>query len=200
MESKQAEEKSTQKKDDVKEDSKQLMDELTKTHAVTKTGIKLNRKILEVNIYRHTSAVEALEQELSLTSDAITKTKDKDVLDHLDKRKKFCETELDKHENDKIEGTMTPLTYRDIVNIKAAVTEAVLDFQKFNFDQEVQMIRVAAEERLMTVFCALKCKDNLKQTFFKTLEEIVVADDATIAELYAQWDKHFLNTDEEIKN
>ena len=188
-----------------KVESQQLLEELTKSHSVTKSITKLNSKKLEVNVYRHTSAVQALELELSQTTDAITKTKakkkvDPAVIDHLEKRKQFCETELEKHENDRIVGVMVPLTYRDMSDIKAAITEAVMHFQKHNFDVEVQMVRIAAEERLMTVFCALKKKDNPSQSFFKDLEEIAMADDMSMADLYAKWEKHFLLTDDEIKN
>ena len=188
-----------------KKESKQLLDELTKTHAVTGATIKLNRKKLEVNVYRHTAAVQALEQELSQTSDAISKAKgkkkvDQAVIGHLEKRQQFCEIELEKHEADRIVGVMIPLTYRDICDIKAAVTEAVMHFQKYNFEPEVQMVRIAAEEQLMTVFCALRKKDKLSQNFFADLEEIAMADDMTITDLYAKWEKHFLLTDTEIKN
>lgn len=186
-------------------ESKQLLDDLINTHSVTNAITKLNKKSLEVNVYRHTSAVQALEQELTLTSDAITKTKsqkkvDQVILDHLEKRKKFCEEELNKHDNDRIEAIMMPLSYRDICNIKASVTEAVLAFKKFKFDSDVQMVRVAAEERLMTVFCVLRKKENPQEYYFEDLVNIALADDVTIAELYSKWEQHFVLTDTEIKN
>jgi len=187
------------------EETKKLLNELASTQSVTNSVTKLNKKSLEVIVYRHTSAVQALEQELSLTSGAITKEKakskvDEATLEHLNKRKQFCEEELKKHENNKIEAVMVPLSYRDISNIKAAVTEAVLSFQKFKFDKDVQMIRIAAEERLMTVFCALRKKENPQETYFESLEEIVLADDVTMDDLHAIWEKHFVLTDTEIKN
>lgn len=178
----------------------ELLDELLKSHTVTRAIKKLNEKPLEVSVYRYTSAVEALEQELTLTSDAIAKTKEENVLGHLQKRKQFCEEELAKHENEKIEGVMTQLTFRDMFDVKAAITEAALSFKKHNFDAEVQMVRMAAEERYMTVFCALKKKDDLTKQYFGTLNDIALADDITIAELYLKWEKHFILTDDELKN
>ena len=92
------------------------------------------------------------------------------------------------------------MTYRDVNDIKAAITEAVVHFQEYKFDMDVIMARVAAEERYMTVFCALKCKENPSKRYFATLEDVAAVEEATIYRLYNRWEQHFVLTDTELKN
>lgn len=181
-------------------EEKKFIEELVKDQPATKALQKLNRKPLEISVYRHTSLVGDYEKALALIDEQIPNAKDNDVLKELEETKKEVLKKLEDVEKDKIEGVLTPLLYRDMQDIKAAVTEAVVHFQEYKFDIEVIMARVIAEERYMTVFCALKRKDNPSKRYFTSLEEIVLMDDATIFDIYKRWEDHFVLTVDELKN
>lgn len=179
---------------------KEFIDGLVKEQPVTKAFQKLNREPLEISVYRHTSSIQDLESELALIDEALSKVKEDSDKATLVAQQEKVKKELTKLEEDKIDGVLTKLTYRDINDIKAAVTEAVLHFQEYNFDQNVMITRIVAEERFMTVFCALKKKNNHNQKYFANLEEIAQVDDVTIFDLYNKWEAHYVLTDDEIKN
>lgn len=183
-----------------KDTTKRLVESLLKDQIATRAYQKLNRPPLEVNVYRHSSSVEALQNQLSLFNERLEDVKDETIKQDLNKKKQFAEEQLAKLEKDKIDGYLVPLTWRDLNDIKAAVTEAIVHFSEYKFDSDVQLVRIAAEERFMTVFCALKQKDDKKTRFFKSLEEIAEIDDLTIFDLYQKWEDHFVLTDKEIKN
>lgn len=179
---------------------KEFIDGLIKEQPVTRAFQKLNREPLEISVYRHTSSIQDLESELALIDEALSKVKEDSDKATLVAQKEKVEADLKRLEKDKIEAVLTKLTYRDINDIKAAVTEAVLHFQEFNFDQNVMITRIVAEERFMTVFCALKHKDKPGQRYFASLEEIAQLDDMTVFDLYNKWESHFVLTDDELKN
>jgi hypothetical protein len=178
---------------------KEFVESLVKEQGTTKAFQKLHRGPLLVSVYRHTSVIESLEKELIFIEDAMTKAAELEKV-KLEERKSTIAEELKKLEADTIEGVLTTLTYRDINDIKASVTEAVLHFKEYNFDIDVVMSRIAAEERYMTIFCALKQAGNTSVRYFKSLEEIAAIDDFTIFDLYNKWEKQFVLTDEELKN
>jgi hypothetical protein len=184
--------------DENKQKEVEFLESLVKDQTVTRAIQKLNREPLKVSVYRHTSVIEALERESALIKDALTQIKENNDEAKLKQRLAEIESELDKVEKDTIDGVLTQLTYRDINDIKAAVTEALVHFKDYNFDLEVIMTRVIAEERYMTVFCALKTLSG--QRYFKSLDEIALVEDSTIFALYDKWEKHFVLTDDELKN
>jgi len=184
-----------------KKKEKEFLEGLVKEQPVTRAFQKLNREPMEISVYRHTSSIQALETEISLIDEALAQVKeDSDKTATLTERKTVVEASIKDLEKDKIEGVLTKLTYRDINDIKAAVTEAVIHFQEYNFDQNVMITRVVAEERFMTVFCALKKKGKPNEKYFGSLEEIAQVDDLTIFDLYNQWETHFVLTEDELKN
>jgi len=186
-------------KEETKKDEKIFVDGLVKEQSSTYAIQKLYRKPLPVSVYRHTSLVEALEAKAVELEEAF---KQLDGADKIEAQKNLNElkSELDKLEADKIEGVLSPLTYRDVNDIKAAITEAVIHFQEYKFDMNVIMARIAAEERYMTVFCALKKKDSPSNRFFDTLDDVAGMEEATIYHLYNLWERHFVLTDSELKN
>lgn len=177
-----------------------FLDQLVKQNSTTNAMQKLDRKPLKVSVYRHTPFVQQLEEELSLIEESLKKDTKDSIKEKLNNRKLAVEKKLKEAENDKIEGQLTFLTYRDINDVKAAVTEAAMHFEEYNFDPGVKLSRIVAEERYMTVFCALKCTDNDKKRYFKSLEDIAQIDDVTIFDIYEKWEKHFVLTEEELKN
>lgn len=183
-----------------KDTTKKLLEGLLKDKTATKAYQKLNQSPLEVSVYRHSSSVEALQEQLSQINERLEDVRDETLKNDLNKKKQFAEERLAQFEKDKIEGYLASLTWRDLNDIKAAVTEAIVHFSEYNFDPDVQLIRIAAEERYMTVFCALKQKENKNDKFFKSLEEIAQIDELTIFDLYQKWEDHFVLTDNEIKN
>lgn len=183
-----------------KEKSNKIVQSLLKDNIATKAYQKLNNPPLEVSVYRHTSSVETLQDNVIRIDEQLDEVKDEKQKEVLNNKKQFAEEQLEELEKDKIEGVMVPLTWRDLNDVKAAVTEAIVHFKEYNFDPEVQLIRIAAEERYMTVFCALRQKDNKKVRFFSSLDEIVQIDELTIMDLYRRWENHFVLTDNEIKN
>lgn len=179
---------------------KEFIESLVKEQPVTRAFNKLNKAPLEVSVYRHTSAVQALEDELLLIDEAMSDCKDDKLKEQLLNRKSKTEEEIKKLEADRIEGVLTHLTYRDVNDIKAAVTEAVVHFREYKFDPEVVMARIVAEERFMTVFCCLKKKDDVHSRYFKSLDDIAQMDELTVFDIYNKWEKHFVLTEEELKN
>jgi hypothetical protein len=178
----------------------EAMNKLVKDAQVTQALTKLNQTSLEISVYRHTSLVQSLEMELQLIEEELQRAKDSDTKKSLEERKNLIKPKLEEAMSSKIEGILTPLKYRDINDIKAAVTEAVVHFNEYNFDNEVKLSRIIAEERYMTVFCALKKKESIRLKYFNNLEEIALCDDLTISDIYEQWAKHFVLTNEELKN
>jgi hypothetical protein len=182
------------------DENEKALDKLAKDRIVTQALKKLNQTPLEISAYRHTSLVQSLELELQLIDEELQTSLDSNTKKSLEERKNLVKSKLEEVASDKIEGVLTPLTYRDINDIKAAVTEAVLHFNKYNFDNEVKLSRIIAEERYMTVFCALKRKGNLRDKYFDALEDIALCDDLTISDIYEKWERHFVLSEEELKN
>lgn len=174
---------------------KQIVADKYATNAIR----KLNREPFKISVHRHLSLVEQLQDELDAIEVKLQDTKDEKIRDQVTKYKDQVATKLKECKDNKIEGYLTTLTYRDVNDIKAAVTEAVVHFDTYNFDPEIKLARVIAEERYMTVFCALKESDK-RTKIFRTLEDIANVDDATIFEIYDLWEQEFVLTDTEIKN
>lgn len=187
-------------RDENKKEGKELVESLVKDQMTTRAMQKLSRGPLHVTVSRHALTLDALESQLALYEDAIKDAKDSDTQKKLEEEKSQLKEEISKLDADRIEGILTPLTYRDINDIKAAVTEAVIHFQEYKFDPEVILSRIVAEEKFMTVFCALKSLNNPKERYFKTLDEIAQFDEMTIFDLYRKWEDHFVLSDDEIKN
>ncbi|TDI97023.1 MAG: hypothetical protein E2O29_01955 [Deltaproteobacteria bacterium] len=183
-----------------KVNSKKLVDSLVKEKVATKAYQKLNNPPLEVSVYRHTSSVETLQDNAIRIDEQLSEVKDEKQIKILNEKKQFAEEQLAEFEKDKIEGILLPMTWRDLNDVKAAITEAIVHFSRYKFDPDVQLIRIAAEERYMTVFCALKQKNDKTIRYFKSLEEIAQIDELTIFDLYNRWEKYFVLTDEEVKN
>jgi hypothetical protein len=182
------------------DENAEVLNKLTKDKVVTQALKKLNQTPIEISVYRHTSLVQNLELELQLITEELAKSLSDDAKKSLEERKNLVKSKLDESVADKIEGVLTPLTYRDINDIKAAITEAVLHFNQYNFDDAVKLSRIMAEERYMTVFCALKKKTSIRHKYFDTLDDIALCDDLMINDIYEKWERHFVLTEEELKN
>ena len=181
-------------------ENKNFIDGLVKDQHTVRAIQKLGRGPLEVSICRHTSTIEALAGEAALIDSALAEVRNESDKVKIEARKKQVESEMAELSKDSIDGVLTHLTYRDVNDIKAAVTEAVIHFQQYNFDNEVIMSRVIAEERFMTIFCALKRKDDITKRYFKTLDEIAIVDEMAILDMYSKWEQHFVLSDDELKN
>lgn len=182
------------------EQEKEVLDQLIKEQGATKAIQKLNRTSHSVSAYRHTSLVQEIELRLGQLDERLKDTKDSETEASLKAEVKELEERLALEDKDKIEGVLTPLSWRDINNIKAFITEAVLDFNEFNFDPAVKIARMIAEERYATVFLCLKKKDNPKVRYFDTLEDVAVIEEETINDIYSTWEKYFVVTEDELKN
>jgi hypothetical protein len=183
-----------------KAESKELIEGLLKEQTATRAIQKLNRKSIEISVYRHASLVDELAVELSRLNDELTQDIANESRSLIETKKSVIEDRLKELEKDKIEGVLTTLTYRDINDIKAAVTEALVHFKRYDFDLDVIMSRVVAEERYMTVFCALKQKGNTSIPYFSKLEDIAEIDDITIFDIFKKWEDHFVLSADELKN
>ena len=196
---------STMAENDREKADEKFIKDLVQGASATRAITKLNTEPKEIKVYRYGSQVQILEDALydidsHFTEENRQKNPSQKTLDALNKIKKDTEERLKKHDENMIEGILMPLKYRDINLVKAAATEAVIDLQEHNFDHAVVMTRLIAEERYMTVFCALREKDNPKQRYFKNLEEIALSDDITILNIYQEWENHFVITEDELKN
>lgn len=181
-------------------EKKEFLNDVVKNQDVTRAIVKLGKKVLPVNIHRHVSLVKAIKDDLAKIPEILKDETNEKIKADLETLKVKREEALAKEEKDRIEGVLTTLTYRDMNDIKAAVTEALIHFSDYNFDTNVKMARVVAEERYMTVFCALKRSDDPTKKYFSTLEELSQVEDETLFELYDLWFKTFVLTDSEIKN
>ena len=194
-----------EKKEENRKKDEKFLKSLAQDAVATRAITKLSAEPKEIKVYRHASQVQALEDMLydidSKIDDENRQQKpNQSMLDALNKRKADVESKLKEHDENMIEGILMPLTYRDINLVKAAATEAIIDLQEHNFDHAVIMTRLIAEERYMTVFCALRQKENTRKRYFKNLEEIALSDDVTILKIYQEWENHFVISEDDIKN
>lgn len=178
--------------------NRELVNSLVKEQPITRAIQKLNRKPLKVSVYRHLSLVGALEEQ-ALDLEQALAAKDESNKTEIQARIDETKANLEKLDADKIDGYLTHLTYRDINDIKAAVTEAIIHFQEYGFDMNVIMARVTAEERFMTVFCALKQASDPATRYFSKLDDIAELDEATVFDLYSKWEQHFVLSEDEVK-
>ena len=188
-----------ERESDKKKDEKDFVDGLAKEQEATKAYQKLHRKPLEISVNRQLAVVETLERNIVVLEQSLEGL-DEPKKAEIQKQITELNAELIKLDADKIEGILTPLTYRDVNDIKAAITEAVVHFKEYKFEMNVVMARIAAEERYMTVFCALKRKDDPTRRYFDTLEDVAEIDETAIYVLYSRWEQHFVLTDSELKN
>jgi len=199
MSEKASENKEREQEQEQKRQGK-FLESLIKEQPVT-TGIqKLGKKNLDINVYRHTSAVELLEEQLSQLDEKLAKTEDESEKQKFEDYREKLKNNVDAQESMKIEGTLTPLSYKDINIIKGLVTDLVVDLTKFKVSQDVILSQLIIEERRATIFFTLKQKGNLRKQYFASLEEIGLVDDDTINDIYNLWNKNFVLTDTELKN
>jgi hypothetical protein len=71
---------------------------------------------------------------------------------------------------------------------------------QFSWDDDIKMRAMIREEHTMTVYLALRKKDNLNEHYYSSLEEIALEVENTIEELYAIYVDTFVLTDDERKN
>jgi len=167
-------------KEMTKEEKQGVADAIEKDGEASKTLAKLFTDKVEVDVYKYRPLVEAAKEQVANLRKAL---EDSSKPDDYSTVLKNAEDELGKLENDKIQGYLTPITYREIQLIKAGIAEAQLETRKMNYDLDIQLLMSIIEQKILTVYFALKQKDG-KTKFFKNLEEIAVLPDETVNDLF----------------
>lgn len=107
---------------------------------------------------------------------------------------------VEKYSVERLEATLVPLKYRDLQSIKDSVLEAVKYSHQFNWDDDIKMRAMIREEHTMTVYLALRKRDNLAERYYATLEDISAETESTIEEIHQHYLDNFVLSEEERKN
>lgn len=104
------------------------------------------------------------------------------------------------YKESKLIATLVPLKYRDLQAIKDGILEAVKFGVQFDWTEDIRMRAMIREEHTLTVYLALRKRDNLQERYYANLEEIVKEPDSAIDEIYNLYTSNFVLTEEERKN
>jgi hypothetical protein len=177
------------------DEKKDIADQIEREGDLAKSMAKLLTGGVEVSVYKYKLLIEETKrrlEDLRKAYEGLERTDDQ--LQILNK----VEADLARYENDKIEGILTPLKYREIQLIKAGMAEAQLETRKMGYDLDVQILMALTEQRALTVYFALKKKDGVTR-YFSSLEEIAALPDDVINELYDLYMEKIGLTPEERK-
>jgi len=167
---------------------------------VLKTMEKIKRTSVDVSINPKQSMLDFTKEELKKLEDIDIVTLSKEEASLVGLAKKNYSENIAGYEVAKLEGVMVPLKYRDLQVVKDGVLEALKYSREFNFDDDIKMKAMIRQEHTLTVYLALRKKDDKTKRFYNTLEDIAIETESTIEKLYNIYCDNFVLTDEERKN
>jgi uncharacterized protein (DUF302 family) len=167
---------------------------------ITKAMEKVKKEKVEININPKKFLLAHSKSELEKLEKAVTDGMNEAELKLLADMKVTYTANIVKYSAAKLEAVLVPLKYRDLQAIKDSVLEAIKYAMQFSWDDDIKMRAMIREEHTMTVYLALRKKDNLNEHYYSSLEEIALEVENTIEELYAIYVDTFVLTDDERKN
>ena len=178
-----------------KETKKVLADE-----KVTVSISKLKRDKVPVNINPKKFLLEHSKQELEKLEKQETVDMNPNELALYKQMKETYQKNVTVYSEANLDAVLVPLRYRDLQAIKDSVLEAVKYAITFNWDDDIKMRAMIREEHTMTVYLALRKKDNMNERYYGSLEDIAAETESTIEDLYTLYVENFVLSDEERKN
>ena len=105
---------------------------------------------------------------LDYSVDELSKLEKQDLTDLTEQEKSLIELakknhkeNVEKYSQCKIDAVMIPLKYRDLQLVKDSIVEAVKYNKKYGFDDDIALRAMIREEHTMSVFLALRKKNNI---------------------------------------
>lgn len=108
--------------------------------------------------------------------------------------------QIEEWEKERIEGILTPILYKEQRQIMGAISEAVIEGRRNNFDDRVIDLMAEQERMAMTVYYALKSKSDEKSRVFFSLDEFSkLVSLPVVKTIYDEYEKEFVLTKDEKK-
>lgn len=191
-------------KDDGKKD--ELLRSIQDGGEAAKTISKLLKDKVEVDIVENQDELDMLELEesrLIIQRDLLAGKEDdasKKTSDDINRILKEIETRKVEVAGKTVKAYLVPLRYREYRIVQTAVAEALISTDGMGFDVDTKIAMVIQEKKMMTVFLALRRRDNIDEKFYASLDEFVKTSDTTIDRLYSVYSTEYELTDKERKN
>lgn len=187
-------------------EKKNLIDSVREAGESARATEKLMCTHLDVEMCEHQDELDLLELDEARISERVKSLAEKQ--DEESKgRIKEMEAELVRIRDRRAElagktvkALLVPLKYRDYRIVQTAVTEALITTDGMGFDIDTKIAMVLQERKLMTVFLALRRRENPDERYFKSLDEYVKTSDRTVDDLYKSYVDSFELTRSERKN
>jgi len=167
---------------------------------VIKAMEKVRKEKVEVNLNPKKFLLEHSKTELEKLEKIPPEGMNEHELKLLEEMKATYKANVAKYEVAKLEALLVPLKYRDLQAIKDSILEAVKYSMQYNWDDDIKMRAMIREEHTMTVYLALRKKDNPNERYYISLEEVAKETENVIEELYSMYVNSFVLTDDERKN
>ena len=191
-------------KDDGKKD--ELLKSIQDGGEAAKTVSKLIKDKVEVDIVENQDELDMLELEesrLILQRGSLVGKDDeasKKATDDINRVLKEIESRKVEVAGKTVKAYLVPLRYREYRIVQTAVAEALISTDGMGFDVDTKIAMVIQEKKMMTVFLALRRRENVDEKFYTSLDEFVKTSDNTIDRLYSTYSKEYELTDNERKN
>ena len=167
---------------------------------ITKSMEKVKKEKMEVSINPKRFLLEHSKAELLKLEQQKKEGLSESELKLLEQMVSSYKENIEKYSVAKLEAVLVPLKYRDLQAIKDSVLESVKYSIQFNWDDDIKMRAMIREEHTMTVYLALRKKENIKEHYYDSLEVIAQVTESTIEELYSLYVANFVLTEQERKN
>lgn len=179
---------------------KDIVKDYEKNASAVKANLKLKKERVDVNINPKANLLEFARQDLEKLEKIDLSDMTEQERSLIEQAKKNHRENIGKYEKAKLEAVMVPLKYQDLQVIKNGVLEALKYGAEFNWDDDVKMRAMIREENTLTVYMALRNKNDISRRYYVSLEEIAREPEATIEVLYNIYLENFVLTEEERKN
>lgn len=173
---------------------------IDKKDEITASMSKLKKEKVEVNLNPKKFLLEYSKAELKKLEEVDLTDADTQSKDLIGLAKENLKKNIDEYSNCSLNAVLVPLKYRDLQAVKDSVLEAVKYAQEFNWDEDIRLRAMIREEHTMTVYLALRNKEDTNKRYYSSLEAIAQEPESLIEELYALYTSNFVLTEQERKN
>lgn len=166
---------------------------------VTAAG-KLRKESVEININPKQFLANYYKSEIEKIEKFDTSSLTEKEAEIVALTKQNYQKELEKAEACRLNAYLVPLKYKDLQVIKDGVLEALKYGAEFNWDDDVRMKSMIREEHTLTVYLSLRRKEDIKQRYYRSLDEIAKEPEASIDAIYSVYLENFVLSEDERKN
>jgi|GEM_PF-6796555 len=165
---------------------------VSKGAAAASAQEKLTRKSAEVEVLRYMSITETLERNI----EELKKSNEPDNLEKI----KEAERRVAELRQDTICGVLVPLKLPEMLMVQGLSAETRIMGKDMGFDLDVQLYVMWKANATGIVYYSLRKKDNPRERYFTSQEDLAGIDEATLVELDRKYREAFSLTEEERKN